>query len=292
MTYLGLDVGGTHTRAVLHDAAGRELARATATGGNPAARGAPAALAVLAEVVARTVADPGAVRGCLLGLSGVSALADPDGFAEACRAAFGLTVPVRLVSDAVVAFAAGAPAAPGGTVLIAGTGAIACRIAGTAVTERAGGLGWLLGDEGGGFWLGREALRHAHAHAHDHPADPLGRAVLDACAAPDPAALLRWAYDGPPHRLASLAPLITELALTGDPAALRITESAAAHLAALVAALHRDDAPIVLAGSVATAPGPVHDGLLARLRAAHPAAPLTVAGDGAAAAARLAAAAG
>ncbi|MFE9425121.1 N-acetylglucosamine kinase [Kitasatospora sp. NPDC006697] len=287
MTCLGLDVGGTHTRAVLHDRWGRELGRATAAGGNPAARGAAEAVAVLAGVVGEALAGhaPGEVRGCLLGLSGISTLADREAFAEDCRTAFGLAVPVRLVHDAVVAFAAGAEGR--GTVLIAGTGAVACRIDGTEVTARAGGLGWLLGDEGGGFWLGREAVRHAHAH----PGDPFGRAVLAACEAADPVALVRWAYAAEPHRLATLAPLVSSFARRGEPAAVRIAERAAAHLAALVAELHgaAEPAPIVLAGTVATAPGPIHDRLLTRLRAAHPAAPVTLAGDGATAAARLAA---
>src|SRR4051794_889639 len=57
-----------------------------------------------------------------------------------------------------IAFASATPA-PSGTVLIAGTGTVATRITDGVITATAGGLGWLLGDEGSGFWLGRAAVR-------------------------------------------------------------------------------------------------------------------------------------
>ncbi|GAA1256363.1 hypothetical protein GCM10009665_53530 [Kitasatospora nipponensis] len=299
--YLGLDVGGTRTRAVLHDRHGRELARAAAPGGNPAARGAGAALEVLGGAVAEVLRgrDPQQVGGCVLGLSGLRALPDRDVFAAACRTAFGLPGPVRLVSDAVVAFVAGSGAAAG-TVLIAGTGTICCRIshpgadgdaatldpgsapgaADPVVTATAGGLGRALGGGGGGVG----GVGGGGGQAHARPTDPLGRAVLAACGVTDPTALVRWAYDGPPHRLATLAPLVSELALAGDPAAEGLADAASARLVELIRAIHHPCEPIVLAGSVATTPGPIRDRLLARLRADGPPGPVGSARDPVAAA--------
>ena len=49
--------------------------------------------------------------------------------------------------------------APRGAVLIAGTGTIAAWIADGEVTHRIDGHGWLVGDDGSGFWLGRQAVR-------------------------------------------------------------------------------------------------------------------------------------
>ncbi len=70
----------------------------------------------------------------------------------------GLDVVPRVLSDAETAFAS-ATAEPDGTVLVAGTGSIAGRIRDRRMTTTTGGYGWLLGDEGSAFWLGRQAVR-------------------------------------------------------------------------------------------------------------------------------------
>jgi N-acetylglucosamine kinase-like BadF-type ATPase len=75
--------------------------------------------------------------------------------------------PVRVVGDTVTAFAAGT-AAPSGTVLISGTGAIAAKITDHEQTATSDGYGWLLGDEGSGFWLGHAAARLAGTAAQVH----------------------------------------------------------------------------------------------------------------------------
>lgn len=280
--HLGVDAGGSHTRAAVVDAAGTVLGRGEAPGANPAGEGAEHAQARLAEAVAAALGPygPGAVASCLVGLAGLPALADPDAFAARFRTACRLRCPVRLVPDAVPALASGGVDDGCGTVLIAGTGTICVRLDGWRTTARSGGLGWLLGDEGGGFWLGREALRHAHAD----PGGALGAAVRAHCAADSPEDLLRWAYAGPPRRLAALAPLVPRLAAGGDPAALAVAHAAADHLAALVRATAVPGRPLVLTGSVADSPGPIRDRLRHLLADLAPRAPRT---DAAAAAARL-----
>ncbi|MER7754192.1 BadF/BadG/BcrA/BcrD ATPase family protein [Kitasatospora sp. NPDC097643] len=282
--HLGVDAGGSRTRAVLLDAAGTVHGRGEGPGANPAGPGEEHALAALATAVAAALGgrEPGRVASCLIGLAGYGALARPDGFADRCRTALGLPCPVRLVPDTVPALASGGVTDGTGTVLIAGTGAVCVRLADGRAVARGGGLGWLLGDEGSGFWLGREAVRHAHAD----PAGALGAAVLAQCAADSPAALLHWAYAGPPRRLATLAPLVSRLADDGDATALAIAHTAAAHLAALVRTTAAGPGhPLVLTGSVATTPGPVHTRLLTLLADLSPRLPHT---DPATAAAHLA----
>ncbi|MGA5818026.1 N-acetylglucosamine kinase [Kitasatospora sp. NPDC094028] len=280
--HLGVDAGGSRTLAVVVDAAGTVLGRGEAPGANPAGPGADQALARLAEAVAAALgpSGPGPVATCLVGLAGLPALADPDAFAARCRTAFRLRCPVRLVPDTVPALASGGVDDGCGTVLIAGTGTICVRLDGWRTVARGGGLGWLLGDEGGGFWLGREALRHAHAD----PGGALGSAVRARCAAESPQDLIRWAYAGPPRRLATLAPLVSRLAADGDPAALAVAHAAADHLAVLVRATAAPDRPLVLAGSVADRPGPIRDRLRHLLADLAPRPPRT---DAATAAARL-----
>jgi N-acetylglucosamine kinase-like BadF-type ATPase len=297
--WLGLDVGGTRTRAVLVDAAGEVRGRGAAAGANPAGAnvagtdpagtdpagaGPQAALAPLVEAVAAALdgaGDRAAVAGCLIGLAGYRSLPDPVDFAARSRAALQLACPVRVVPDTVPAFAAGGVVDGTGTVLIAGTGSICVRLAGHQPGEQHGGLGWLLGDEGSGFWLGRAALREAV----EYPTGVLGTAVRRQCAVDSPQELVSWAYAGAPRRLATLAPLVSAAALEGDLAAIALVDAAAEELADLVRATALPGEPLVLAGSVAAEPGPVRELLLDRLADLAPRLPVT---DAATAAARLA----
>ncbi|GAA3412690.1 N-acetylglucosamine kinase [Streptosporangium vulgare] len=160
MYVLGLDVGGTSSRALLLDASGRRAGYGKAPGGNPAAHGNAVAVANIGlalELALRGI-DPGLVAGAVIGLAGGGAL-DRLVF-DPMWAAAGLRVPPRLTGDLGIAFAAGT-AEPRGTALIAGTGAIAARIEDGEPVMIADGLGWLLGDQGSGFWLGREAAGSA-----------------------------------------------------------------------------------------------------------------------------------
>ncbi|MCC9308849.1 ATPase [Kitasatospora sp. RB6PN24] len=279
---LGLDAGGTRTRAVLVDGVGEVLGRGTAAGANPAGSDPDAALATLATAVTAALAtrDPATVTGCLIGLAGHRSLPDPAEFADRCRAALQLRCPVRVVPDVVPALAAGGVPDGTGTVLIAGTGSICVRLAGHRPRTQRGGLGWLLGDEGSGFWLGRGALRAAI----EYPAGALAAAVRRECAADSPRELVRWAYAGPPRRLAALAPLVSAAALDGDPAAVALVETAAGELAALVRATAVCGEPLILAGSVAAGPGPIRERLLGGLADLAPRLPVI---DAATAAARL-----
>ncbi|MEU4405085.1 BadF/BadG/BcrA/BcrD ATPase family protein [Streptosporangium sp. NPDC023963] len=308
MYVLGLDVGGTSSRALLLDASGRRAGYGRAPGGNPAAHGNAVAVANigLALELALRGTDPGLVAGAVIGLAGGGAL-DRLVF-DPMWAAAGLRVPPRLTGDLGIAFAAGT-AEPRGTALIAGTGAIAARIEDGEPVTIADGLGWLLGDQGSGFWLGREAAgAAAHALSRGDAGGRLTRLVTDALLEDEvsgPAVaemgeggagtvegmralairLVVRAQSRPPLELARLAPLVSRAAAEGDPAALRIVSTAARLLCETVAEVRRpgETSPIVLAGSVLTSEGPVASAVRERLG------PSTVlAGDGAAAAAWLA----
>lgn len=71
--------------------------------------------------------------------------------------------------------------------LVAGTGAIAAEVRDLRLDRVADGHGWLLGDAGSGFWLGREAVRGLLADLDAGRAPtPLGRQVLtDLLGAPE-----------------------------------------------------------------------------------------------------------
>ena len=158
---LGVDAGGTASRAVVATPDGEILGRGSAGPGNPTAAGLQAAQSIGTAIsTALHGLDPATVFTGVVGVAGVSILADPQVAAAFSRewAAIGLSCPIAVVGDAVTAFAAGTPAASG-AVLIAGTGAVAARIENRTISGTADGLGWLLGDEGSGLWLGLQAVR-------------------------------------------------------------------------------------------------------------------------------------
>ncbi|MEU8272124.1 BadF/BadG/BcrA/BcrD ATPase family protein [Sphaerisporangium sp. NPDC049002] len=206
-----------------------------------------------------------------------------------------------VVPDILVAFA-GATPVPSGSVIIAGTGAVAARIAGRLIIRRCDGYGWLLGDEGSGVWIGRQAARAALAALDGRgPPTALTARVLpallrhapgrDAGAAPLAGEALAQAivaavYDGEPARLGTLSPLVESAAREGDRVALTILDDAARLLVRTLDTVRAPDPalPVVLAGSLLTRPTLVAD----RVREALIGRTAVPAKDGAAGAAALA----
>ncbi|MEU6723660.1 BadF/BadG/BcrA/BcrD ATPase family protein [Nonomuraea wenchangensis] len=298
--FLGIDAGGTSTRALLATPTGERAGQGLAGGGNPAAHGVEAALAEITAAVRQALGDvdPRRVTDGVIGLAGLGALEDPAVHAAFGHAwaACGLRFPVRAIEDPLLAFVAGTPE-PSGHVLLAGTGAGALRVENRRVTRVGDALGWLLGDEGSGFWLGRAAARAAVRQLTAGTPGELARLVAEAVAGPGADLTPRTAeiviiraQAAPVPTLAPLAPLVARAAQAGDPAAAGIAESAADRLLATLAGVRAPDetTPIVLAGGVLSADGPVREHVLRRC-AARWAAPISVAGDTAAAAAWLAA---
>jgi N-acetylglucosamine kinase-like BadF-type ATPase len=270
---LGADVGGTATRVAVASSTGQVLAVATGPAGNPNSVGlavsAQRIRTVTAECLGRLVAarpggdDRVVVRRAVLGLAG-GAGADADFLSTALPP--GLTDRARLVSDLSVAFSSATPASEG-YVLVAGTGAVAGRIVDGDLLERRDGWGWLLGDEGSGFWLGREVVRATLTRLQAGQAlGPLHQAVVDAAGTADPVELVQRCYAHPPIWLASFGQLVSQHPT--DPTAAEIAARAADLLLGTLLGLGlRPELPVVLAGSVATRPGPVNAALTSRLEA-------------------------
>lgn len=284
------------------DVTGRRLGSGKAGGGNISSHGRDGALDAVFSAVAAALSgvDPASVRYGVVGSAGAGHYRRKDNADEFARrwAAARLTCPFEVESDAVVAFCAGTDK-PDGTLILSGTGALASAMVDRTMSTTVDGHGWLVGDLGSAFWLGREAVVHTMS-TYDLGRDPspLARAVLDhygvaAPARPGPrevqADLEVAVYREPPVRLAALAPLVTSLVDT-DPAAARIVAEGADHLlrAAALVRSDGDDTPVVLAGSLLTTSTPLAAAVRARLNEAWPAAPVAEAHDGAAAAAWLA----
>jgi glucosamine kinase len=299
---VGVDIGGTSTRALAVLSSGVVVGRGSAEGANPNSHPPVEAASRVASAVSAAVPDGASVAACLLGMAGESKMSDPAIVAvfESALRSVGVTCRIDVVSDAEVAFAS-ATSSPEGTVIIGGTGSVAARIAGHRKTSWYGGWGWLLGDEGSAYWIGRQAVRSTLRLLQGvGDAGPLALAVLaEAFGDPSTAlADLAWrrkavsrlitaANAEAPVRLARYASLVSTHAAE-DPLAADIVAEAAELLADHAHATRTpgETTPIVLAGSVIGPASPV--GLALRSRLSEEAEVL-FAPDGAAGAAWLAA---
>jgi N-acetylglucosamine kinase-like BadF-type ATPase len=174
---------------------------------------------------------------------------------------------VTVVNDALLVLAAAGVA--DGIACVAGTGSKTVGLLG-GQEERAGGWGYLLGDEGSGYWVVREAVRELALRQDSHaPLGQLGRAVLAAVKCPDVTSLLQAWYERPaPDLWAAMAPVVLDCR---DSFAEDLTERAARALATAVSSVHLRLGspaafPVVLSGGLVTG----HGGLAAAtLRAVH-----------------------
>lgn len=262
---VGVDAGGTSTRAVACDRAGGVAGRGVGGGANPRSSGAPAhdaLTAALAAAVARQ--DRHRVVGGVVGMAGAGAAGRDLAIETAQRAwrAAGLTGSPLVTDDLVVAFTAGSDAGDG-LVLIAGTGAVAGAVSATSVLRRADGYGWMVGDEGSAVWLGFAALRAALA-AHDGrgPATILVDALRDALKigyVEFGQAVVAAVHARPPAAAGRLAPTVITAAEDGDEVAGGLVAEGCDRLMASLAAVAGPSPPrdVVLAGGLLDPMGPV-----------------------------------
>jgi N-acetylglucosamine kinase-like BadF-type ATPase len=231
---LGIDAGGTKTRALLADETGRVLGRGLGGGANLRTHGELAVEKVLHRVIEEAEAEARA-RPDAVGL-GIAGADRPEDHAvlRAILRRMGFRSRVIVTNDAHVAFVAGSPLRVG-LALICGTGSIAWGRNAAGEIARAGGWGWHLGDEGSGFWIGVRAVRAALRAADGRgPATALAGAVREHFGIGNVEEIVRVVYDGdfPRHRIALLALRVAEAAAAGDAAAREILEAAAAELGA------------------------------------------------------------
>jgi N-acetylglucosamine kinase-like BadF-type ATPase len=155
---LGIDAGGTKTVCQLADEQGHIISEARAGGANLQAAGELHVEKVLHEVMDEAIGDRNIVPAAIcLGIAGVDR-PDDAAVVQAIMKRIGYKARVLVVNDALVALEAGAPGQPG-IVIISGTGSICYGRNSEGMAARSGGWGYVLGDEGSGYWIGRAALR-------------------------------------------------------------------------------------------------------------------------------------
>jgi N-acetylglucosamine kinase-like BadF-type ATPase len=244
---LGIDVGGSGTRVIV-------LENGTVT----ARPDGPPMNALLTDGYAaqlRQIIEAADATAAGVGMAGLRQPGQARDLGEALTRQTGR--PVHVTGDADSARAGAFLGAPG-VVVIAGTGSMASGWNGES-SARAGGHGFLLGDEGSAYWIGRAAVRAAlrwedgmggskiiHRAviqaAGQGPEGPEGPESLDA--------LIGEVCTHPAERgrLTALAPVVTALAAE-DPEARTIALRAAEHLAALAEAIRCRLGPLPVAGA-------------------------------------------
>ncbi len=241
--FLGVDGGQSTTTALIGDEAGRVLG---AGQGGPcnhvgAVEGRVKLTRAVEECVAKACAqaqlDAAQTRyeAACFGMSG-----GPED-KEALLAEILPTSRLIVTHDGLIALS-GATAGEPGIVAIAGTGSFAFGRNAAGRAARAGGWGYIFGDEGGGFDITRQALRAALRFEEGWgPPTALRDVFLQAVKARDVNDALHRFYtqEYPRPRVASFSRLVDEAALAGDPVAADILRNAAQHLALLIASIRR-----------------------------------------------------
>jgi N-acetylglucosamine kinase len=247
--FLGIDGGQTATKSILADASGRIIG----TG-----RGGPAihlkdgatrehAQRVLYEAVHQALRQAGLpdateIASAFLGFSGVSGPEAPAAktYCEVVQEQF-VVQSIFIDHDAQTALAGAIPSMTG-VVAIAGTGSIAFAMNASGASARSGGWGYLLGDPGSAYEIGRRALA-AVALAHDGagPATVLSSLLLQALNIQDAAEITQVVYRdaSPKLRIASVCPTVAATAASGDAVALSIFEEAGNGLGSMACAAVR-----------------------------------------------------
>ncbi|MEO5819168.1 MAG: BadF/BadG/BcrA/BcrD ATPase family protein [Vicinamibacteraceae bacterium] len=230
---LGFDAGGTKTVCLLADLEGHVLDEARTNGANLQAVGELEVETTLHEVMDLVIGDrmlpPSAI---VLGMAGVDRADDAQVMRRVLRR-IGAKARTLITNDALIALVAAIGHDPG-IVLIAGTGSIAYGRNARDEAARAGGWGYVLGDEGSGYWIGRHALR-AVVRASDGRGHPTAMTplVLAHFGVTHPDDLVRVIYDGAlrPPAIAAVARAVQAAAEEHDELALQILTVGARELA-------------------------------------------------------------
>jgi glucosamine kinase len=248
---LGLDIGGSKTHSLLV-ADGEVLADLVLPSANVSSVGLDAAGAVLDEL--RRALPVGVRVGAVCaGAAGADSEAGRARLTELLLSRFPDAAVVVVHDTRIILAAAGLDS---GAVVIAGTGSAAWAVHSDGHEARAGGWGYLLGDEGSGYALAREAVRQALAE-HDHGVAPslLTSRLLAATGCRSAPDLLDRFYQQSERRYwAGQAAVVLAAAAEGDPAAEEAVARAAvalAELALLVTARVGSPGPVVLGGGLA-----------------------------------------
>lgn len=229
----GIDGGGTRTTAVCCTPDGREIARKVFGPFNLNSIGEEAFRGILKDIVS-FLEETGNCRALCIGAAGVNNLR----MAEIVHEAFSETgICYKLVGDEVIAHT-GALNGKEGIILIAGTGSICFGKNSAGKSATAGGWGHLLGDEGSGYGLGRDAIR-AVSRVLDGYGEPtaIRELIAGEFGLDTPEKIVSYVYSNDKSAVAKISHLVEKAYWDKDPVAIGIVRSNAEALVNIVMAV-------------------------------------------------------
>lgn len=256
MAFISVDGGATKTLAACYDQDGRILGVAANGPSNFRNIGAENAASNIRDAVLNCVErsgiDSSDVKKITFALAGVKDSQKSTDIIDAFIRKLGLNLPYSLLNDGEAGYNCrffrenGIIAAPG-------TGMIAYGRSGERF-ERSSGWGWLIGDEGGAFYIGRRSIQEASKIADGRTISESGllTEIMDFFDVKEPRQIVNSVYTTPIdiRRIASLARIVSRMAGSGDSLATEIVEEAASEAGKCVISLQRrlEDQSIEVSG--------------------------------------------
>jgi len=265
---IGIDAGGTKTSGILYDLEGIELRHAVTGAGNIASMG-TTAIENVAKCITELNPDGEPVALLVLGMAGVTAAGKVDEVRNAIAAQFPQIAQIKVLNDAQLGIVA-ALQGKDGIFVIAGTGSIVMASA-SHKFARVGGMGHILGDEGSGYWIGKQLfMRLASDYNRDAYSNLSKRLLVKENTAPEDTPKIAGKYCAlTKDEVAHYALFVTEQCQLGDEDACAILIAAGEELAAQVrlaaAKLGNSVRRVATSGSVITKNKVVRDAFLRSL---------------------------
>lgn len=264
---IGIDGGGSTVRVAVVDEALTVLGQAKGSTANPNVAGRTRAAETIQAAVRATLAESGLsaehITAIGIGIAGADVVHSEAWLRDVVTG----VLPSALVvpsSDHEIALT-GAHGERRGVLVLAGTGSLACGANAAGDYVKVGGWGYLLGDEGSGYWIGLEALQAVVRAADGRGAvTSLSAVLLESLGLPDAPTLISWLYRSQKPRnadIAAMASLVLEQAGLGDMIAQNIVEAAARELALAARTvqhrLNREWLPVAFAGGLLAEANPL-----------------------------------
>lgn len=231
--YIGIDAGGSKTELLAAVTQKDELLNLFGSSGNPARVGFDGSIYVLSELILQALnrLDGRRVAAVCAGIAGAGRPREQQRIEDGIRAELGDRAPPNLLitHDGEIALEA-AFEGESGIVLISGTGSVSLARTEDGEFLRAGGWGYLIGDEGSGYVIGSMGLR-ALAHAFDGgPETSLTDILAESRQVTTAEDLIALVYEEKVP-LQKFAPLVIQAAREGDEIAGRIVQDQTRQLA-------------------------------------------------------------
>jgi glucosamine kinase len=231
--WMGIDGGGSNLRvAIIDDELNTKALIDKAGRVNPSGSSRSAVHSRIQRTMRDALKRAGleTVDGVGIGVAGAAAAYAEDWL----RQVVGEVLPDAFVapsSDNEIALV-GAHGARRGVLLLSGTGSVAFGVNAAGEAWQVGGWGYLLGDEGSGYWIGMEALRTViRQHDGTHPyGSSVTRRIMDVLNLTRAHEIIPWLYGADASRIsdvAGLARIVLEEAERGDMRAAQIVEAGA-----------------------------------------------------------------